>query len=147
MFVGLTKTTRTWGAAIVALLYAVCVLAPTIAFALGDQAHAVHCLVEDHGASTAMQMHQHASAQAHADGMMHEHSGAPHEHSKAPDDKGKAANVACCGLAFTSALPAVMTEVPIPAAPIACEIVEHRQGIASLAPDRLYKPPIILLSI
>ena len=131
------------------LAYALCVLAPTVAFALGDQAHAVHCLIEDHGASTAMQMYQHAhaSAQAHADGMIHGHSGAPREHSKAPDDKGKAANVACCGLAFTSALPAVMTEVPILTAPSACEIVEHQQGVASLAPDRLYKPPIVLLSL
>ena len=147
MFVGLTKTTRTWGAAIVALLYAVCVLAPTIAFALGDQAHAVHCLVEDHGASTVMQMHQHASAQAHADGMMHEHSGAPHEHSKAPEDKGKNSDAQCCGLAFTSALPAALTEVPVLAAPSACEIWENQQGVAGLAPDRLYRPPIVLLSL
>jgi hypothetical protein len=147
MLVGLTKTTRIWGATIAALLYAVCVLAPTIAFALGDQAHAVHCLIEDHGASTAIQMPQHSHAGTHADGMTHEHSGAPHEHSKAPDHKGKAANVACCGLAFTSALPAVLIEVPVLAAPRACEVPEHQPGVASLAPDRLYKPPIVLLSL
>jgi hypothetical protein len=147
MFVRLTKATRSWGATIAALLYAVCVLAPTVAFALGDRAHAVHCLIEDHGGPTTMQMHQHSHAGAHGDGMAHEHSGAPHEHPKAPEDKGKASNVACCGLAFTSALPAVLTEVPVLAAPRACEIWENQQGVASLAPDRLYKPPIDLLSL
>jgi hypothetical protein len=149
MFVRLTKATKSWGATIVVSLYAVCVLAPTVAFALGDRAHAVHCLIEDHHGSTAIQVHQHSdpNSHVHASGLVHEHSKPPHDHSKAPEHKGKTSDAQCCGLAFTSALPAVLTEVPVLAAPRACEIWENQQGVASLAPDRLYKPPIDLLSL
>jgi hypothetical protein len=149
MSVRLTKATKFWGATIVALLYVICVLVPTVAFALGDRAHAVHCLIEDHHRTVAIQGHQHPglNSHVHADGVVHEHSKLSHDHSKAPEDKGKTSDAQCCGLAFTSALPAVLTEVPVLAAPRACEIWENQQGIASLAPDRLYKPPIDLLSL
>lgn len=144
-----TKTARSWAATALALLYALCVLAPAVAFAAGDRSHAVHCLIEDHHAPGVIHVHQHSDVNTHIhpDGAVHEHAKAPHEHSKAPEDKGKNSDAQCCGLAFTSALPAALSEVPVLVAPSACEIWENQQGVAGLAPDRLYRPPIVLLSL
>jgi hypothetical protein len=141
----LTREVRVWGATLLVLSYASCVLLPTLAFAVGDGSHAVHCLIEDDHAAALAHSHQvaHQTAHMHADG--HHHSGMP-EH-KTPASNGKAADAQCCGLAFTNVLPTVLTEVPVPVSPRASEIFEHQRDFVDRAPDRLYKPPIFSLSI
>jgi len=140
----LTRRTRLWGATALATAYALCVLAPTIVFAFGDGSHAVHCLIEDdHAAATIhMQMHVHAAMQGHAG---HQHAAVPER--QVPPDHGKKADVQCCGLAFTNVLPPVLTEVTAPVSVRARTIVELHRDFADRAPDRLYKPPIVPLSI
>jgi hypothetical protein len=140
----LTRRMRIWGATALATAYALCVLAPTIVFAFGDGSRAVHCLIEDdHAAATIhMQTHVHAAMQGHVG---HQHSTAP-EH-QVPPDHGKKTDVQCCGLAFTNVLPPVLTEVAAPVSARARTIVEFHREFAGRAPDRLYKPPIVPLSI
>src|SRR5262249_44683236 len=94
----LTKTFRVKAATVLAALYALCVLAPAVAFALSDNPAIAHCLTEghvgvhDHGAD-----HEHGGKlHVHADGSPHQH----HDDGAAPQpshDDGKAAMATCCG--------------------------------------------------
>ncbi len=139
----LTRRVRLWGATALAIAYALCVFAPTIVFAFGDGSHAAHCLLEDdHAASVHLQTHMHTAMQGH---IGHQHSTAP-EH-QVPPEHGKKTDVQCCGLAFTNVLPPVLTDVAAPVPARALTIVEFHREFAERAPDRLYKPPIIPLSI
>jgi hypothetical protein len=138
----LTRRVRLWGATALALAYGLCVLAPAIVFAFGDGSHAVHCLIDDDHAAATVHMHQ-ASHAAHS----HHGDDASTPAQQMPDHKGKASDAQCCGLAFTSALPAMLTEVPVPVLPRASEIADHPRNLAGRAPDRLYKPPIRSLPI
>lgn len=141
----LTRRARLWGATLLALSYALCVLAPAIVFAFGDGSHAVHCLIDDDHTAAMVHLHQNSpvAVHDHADG--DHHSTMPAEHK--PDHKGKSSEAQCCGLAFTSALPALLSEVPVPVMPRAREIVDFQRNLASRAPDRLYKPPIPSLPV
>jgi hypothetical protein len=140
----LTRRVRLWGATALTVAYTLCIFAPTIVFAFGDGSHAAHCLIEDDHAATMVHMHEHASlgTHLHADG----HSHAMPGHNM-PGDKSKTPEPQCCGLAFISALPAVLTEVPVPALPRAGKVFEHQREFAGRAPERLYRPPISRLSI
>src|SRR5438034_10900509 len=87
----LTKTFRAKAAIVVAVLYALCILAPAVAFALSDNPAIAHCLTEghvgvhDHGAK-----HEHGGElHVHADGTAHQH----HDDGAVPQpsrDDGKA---------------------------------------------------------
>jgi len=140
----LTRRIRVWGATALALAYALCILAPAIVFAFGDGTHAVHCLIDDDHAAATVHMHQTSHA-THAHHGGDQHASLPAK--QLPDHSGKAPDAQCCGLAFTSALPAMLTEVPVPVLPRAREIVDHPRDLAGRAPDRLYKPPIPSLPI
>jgi hypothetical protein len=141
----LTRRLRLWGATALALSYAFCVLAPAIVFAFGDGSHAVHCLIEDDHTAAMVHLHQssHAAAHAHADG---DHRSTMPAH-QAPEHKGKTSDAQCCGLAFTSALPAMLIEMPVPMLLRAREMADQPRNLPSRAPDRLYKPPIPSLPI
>src|SRR5260370_28132609 len=105
----LTKTAlRVKAAIVLAVLYALCILAPAVAFALSDNPAIAHCLTEghvgvhDHGAK-----HGHGGKlHVHADGTAHQH----HDDGAAPQPSGYDCNAAlatCFGL--FSALP-----IPLP---------------------------------
>ncbi|MEW6449105.1 MAG: hypothetical protein AB1490_00515 [Pseudomonadota bacterium] len=135
----LTRIVRMKAATVVAVLYAVTVLAPPAALAITGPNGLVHCFTEaksdhDHGShGTASHTHQ------HVDGTVHSHD----DQNSAPqsaDSKGPAA--ACCGLfsvtAMVSAsivefpaLAVVSTVVPFPPTPV------EGQG-----PGRINRPPI-----
>lgn len=137
-----TKAARIRTAAILALLYALCVLAPAVAFAFSDGSHVLHCLIDDHHGLGIVHADEHPGMAAHVHG-----DGTAHEHSKAPQSHGKNSLPQCCGLAFTSALPATLTEVPVPVRPAAREVHDNQQDLAGRAPDRLYRPPISHLAL
>src|SRR5262245_22542051 len=94
----LTKTLRVKAAIILAVLYALCVLAPAVAFALSDNPAIAHCLTEGH-----VGVHDHG-ANHEQGGKLHVHAeGSAHQHHDvvAPQpsgDDGKAAIASCCGL-------------------------------------------------
>src|SRR4051812_20887985 len=109
MLSGLTKRFRLKAALALTVIYALCILAPHAALALGNGA--AHCLTEEMPAA-----HVHRAqpvSHAHADGTVHTH-GAPaaHRHAdtdgapvhKHPDPDGKNHSGTCCGVFCISAI-------------------------------------------
>jgi len=140
----LTKTFRAKAATVVAVLYALCVLAPAVAFALSDNPAIAHCLTEghvgvhDHGAK-----HEHGGKlHAHADDTAHQH----HYDGAAPQpsgNDGKAAIASCCGLFSVVAIPAE----PVPSfgsdslASVVLPILG--EALTGRGPERINRPPIV----
>jgi hypothetical protein len=126
----LTRGLGRQAASALVVLYALCLLAPPAALAFGDASHAAHCISHDH--------HGLAPVHAHQDGAAQPHSG--------DDGDGKGEPGQCCGLVCLTALPVTpplaATE---PAAPTLISI--RHDGLSSHTPDRLYRPPISLLSL
>ncbi|MDZ4366212.1 MAG: hypothetical protein U0987_04170 [Afipia sp.] len=63
------------------------------------------------------------------------------------DSGGKSTAPACCGVMCISALPASMFELTPRTMTHASVAASSDAGISGEAPDRLYRPPIVLLSI
>ena len=140
----LTKTLRVNAAIVLAVLYALCILAPAVAFAFSDNPAVAHCLTEghvgihDHGAK-----HEHGGVlHVHADGTAHHH----HDDGAAPQpshDDGKAAIATCYGLFSVVAIPGE----PVPSfgldslasvvLPVLGEVLRGR------GPERINRPPIV----
>jgi hypothetical protein len=157
MFVRLTKAGRLRAGLLVALVYVLCVLAPTLSFALPGS-HAVSpCLTDtDHVPGV---LHIHAKVppaqHLHADKSMHDHAMA-HSHAsdgmaaaKAPGPTGQlpskgaySSDGQCCGLMCISALPASLVEIVTPPMPTVSQEVEGYIEVADNGPSRRYRPPI-----
>src|SRR5262249_14431475 len=102
----LTKTLRVKAATVLAALYALCILAPAVAFALSDDPAVAHCLTEGHvGVHDHGSKHEHGGKlHVHADGTAHQH----HDDGAVPQpsrDDGKSAIASCCGLFSVVAIP------------------------------------------
>jgi hypothetical protein len=158
MFVGLTRTKRLGAGWFVALIYLLCVLAPTISYALPG-AHAVApCLTDDDHVSGMLHVRADTPTQhVHKDGHVHDHSGT-HSHTNAgtdhdsmavalngkssPEKAPHSSDGQCCGLMCVTALPATLIDIVKPSAPTAlCEVEGYRK-VTDNAPPRLYRPPI-----
>lgn len=150
MFVRLTRITRWRMARLLAVFYALCVLAPAAAFAFGDGANAAHCLTEaNHHRVQAVQVHADAHAQGdgpmhrHADGVMHAHQQQPavdHD-TKSDHSTKKAVDAQCCGLVCLTALPAADMMVGVPAIVRAPVVLSRPDEITGQSPARLDRPP------
>jgi hypothetical protein len=131
MLSALTRKMRLWTAAGMAAIYAVCLLAPVAAFALGNGE--AHCLTQDnHGLS---------SVHLHDDGSVHRHAPEPPS-ADVPDstDEPKASGK-CCGLICLAAmLPASEGGVTSPPHPLFIVPVSQGALVGSI-PGRLYRPP------
>jgi hypothetical protein len=153
MFVRLT-TARRWGAGwLLAFMYLLCVLAPTIAFALPGSQAVAPCLIDASHAPGVVHVHNDAPA-PHVHG--HDHSGAS-THPNSGDDhsmlmtlNGKpvpekaphSPDGQCCGLTCVTALPATLINIMKPSGPMAlCEVEGYRK-VSDNAPSRHYRPPI-----
>jgi hypothetical protein len=136
MLSALTRKSRFKAAAALALLYALCVLAPSAVLAFSGGEASAHCFDEPHGHTAA---HQHAQIHKHADGSVHVHdeSGAA-DHK--PDDKAQAGQ--CCGLFCVTAL--ASHHVPELVKPITGKVLlaAAHTGLTSRGPDRINRPPI-----
>jgi hypothetical protein len=156
MIIGLTRTKRVGAGWFVALIYLLCVLAPTLSFALPGSRAVTPCLTEAaHGAGI-VHMHRDASIQhIRIDDHVHDHANL-HAHPSAGDqDRSMAQDGTpvpekaphshdgqCCGLTCVTALPATLTDIVKPDAPTArCELEGYRE-VTDNAPPRLYRPPI-----
>jgi len=140
----LTKTLRARAAIVVAVLYALCILAPAVAFALSDNPAIAHCLTEghvgvhDHGAK-----HEHSGKlHVHADGTAHQH----HDDGAVPQpsgNDGKAAIATCCGLFSVVAIPGE----PVPSfgfeslASVVLPVLG--EALSGRGPERINRPPIV----
>jgi hypothetical protein len=138
------KTFRVKAAIVLAALYALCVLAPAVAFALSDNPAIAHCLTEghvgvhDHGAK-----HDHGGKlHVHADGTAHQH----HDDGTAPQapaDHGKGPIATCCGLFSVVAIPGE----PVPSlgldslASVVLPVLG--EALTGRGPERINRPPIV----
>src|SRR5260221_8276937 len=143
MFVRLTRAKRWRAGWLLAFVYLLCVLAPTISFALPGS-HAVSPCLTDASHAPGM-VHEHNDVPAphvHKDGRTHDHSGA-----SSPTNSGEDRSISvalngklipqkaphssdgqCCGLTCVNALPAALFEIVKPSAPTAlCEVEGHRK--------------------
>lgn len=154
MLVRLTRVKRLRAGWLVALAYLLCVLAPTISYALPgvhapapcltDENHIpgmVHVHSEPQHVHDNGQIHDHAAAQAHFGDVDHSMSVASDSKS-APEKAPHKSGGECCGLMCVTAIPAKVVDIVKPAAPTAVCDVEGYQNVADNAPPRLYRPPI-----
>jgi hypothetical protein len=158
MFVRLTRAKRLRAGRLVALVYMLCILAPTLSFELPGS-HAVSPCLTDANHVPGM-IHVHAEAPAahlHAEGQMHDHA-MVHSHTSPSDGVGQikasaapeqtpskgshSSDGQCCGLMCLSALPAALVEIVTPSVPTATQEVEGYLKVADNGPSRHYRPPI-----
>jgi len=168
MLVRLTRAKRLRAGRLLALVYALCVLAPTLSFALPGFHALSPCLTDTNHVPGLM--HQHANAPAthlHAGANLHDHA-ATHAHGdvshdaaaimasavadqtafdQAPADQSPTkgshgSGGQCCGLMCLTALPATLVEIVTPAVPTASRPIAGYLAVADNGPSRLYRPPI-----
>lgn len=135
----LTKTFRIKAAIAVALIYAVCILVPSAAFALAARDAAAHCLVEDHG--FAAPAHHGVASHVHADGVTHHHPEGGTSH-KQTNETGKGHPANCCGL---FSVVAIFGEPGITLGTLTLTSVPFtvlRETLSGRGPDRINRPPI-----
>jgi hypothetical protein len=147
MLIWLTKRCRYRAAIALAAIYALCVVAPSMALAFTDGAVAAHCLSNDrHGLA---HVHAHGNGggtvHTHDDGTVHEHTNDAVPASDGEDEQTKQAG-SCCGLfcfvAVTRDLgvgvgqPLHVSVLPV--------LDEHLDG---RGPARINRPPIPLQSL
>lgn len=155
MLVRLSRTKRLRAGRLVALIYLLCVLAPTLSFALPGSQTVSPCLAgAEHVPGVT---HVHAASHVHAGEPMHDHAVA-HSHVGAPDyaasvqaptvpeqapAKGShSSDGKCCGLMCLSALPATLVDVVSPSVPHATTEVDRYREVAESGPSEHYRPPI-----
>jgi hypothetical protein len=128
----LTRTLRRRAAVIAAVFYALCSMAPALALT------PKHLLAGHH--------HGAAIAHVHDDGNTHSHpdQGTSSQHS---DGDGNGLPGFCCGLFCLTALPAT-ADLSV-AQPIAHRTLAaaSQEFIVGRGPDRIDRPPIVLLSL
>ena len=158
MLVSLTRTYRLKAGWIVALAYLLCVLAPTISYALPGEHSLAPCLADDNHVPGIVPVHSEMTTKhVHKDGQVNEHS-ATHAHagsdgnhhqvsmamdSKPASEKGPhSSDGQCCGLMCVSALPASLIDIVTPSMPMAVREAERFLEVTDNPPSRLYRPPI-----
>jgi hypothetical protein len=150
MFTSLTRLRRLRAGWIVALTYLLCVLAPTLSFALPGSRAVSPCLTD----AAIVRMHLDAPVQhVRIDGHGHDHANAhlhanPGDLDHSPSTAIKSVNAPhssdgqCCGLMCVTALPATLNDIAKPSVPVAlCEVEGYRK-VTDNAPPRHYRPPI-----
>lgn len=154
----LSRTKRLRAGWFVALVYLLCVLAPSMSFALPGGLAVALCLTDENHVPGMVHVHNQGIAQhVHADGHVHDHSVAHSHLSSGKNDRSisivlnqkqvpeKAPNSShgqCCGLTCVTALPATLVDIPKPSAPAAVCATESCREVAAGAPAAHYRPPI-----
>ena len=158
MIIGLTRTRRVGAGWFVALIYLLCVVAPTLSFALPGSRAVTPCLTEAaHGPGVVPVRNEMPTPHIHGDGHVHDHANV-HLHASS-DDLDRSMSMAlnaksvpekaphssdgqCCGLTCITALPATLIDIVKPSAPTALCEIEGARKVTDNAPPRLYRPPI-----
>lgn len=144
MLTRLTTRLRFRAAAILAALYAICVIAPPLALAFADEAAASHCLTDDHGGA--------ASVRVAADGLVDgtHFVGSDEIYRNAADTRSQSGHDSkqedvskCCGL-FCAAEMMNYFEPIGKLASLASAVGSVRvEFLAGRMPDPITRPPII----
>jgi hypothetical protein len=153
MLVRLTRARRLRAVRFAVLVYALCILAPTLSFALPGSQAVSPCLTDTNQVPGMVHVHAEApAAHLHANGTMHDHSHAGLTHGAAaikaavsPEQtpaKGHASAGDCCGLMCLTALPATLVDITTPCVPTSAQAIETYRKVADSGPALLYRPPI-----
>lgn len=154
MLVRLTRTKRLRAGWLIALAYLLCVLAPTISYALPGLHTPAPCLTDVNHVPGMVHVHS-GPQHVHKDGGIHDHAAAQghfaaddrsmsetSDSSSVPEKAADLSDGQCCGLICVTALPATVIDIMKPSAlPVLCE-AEGSRDVADNAPPRLYRPPI-----
>jgi hypothetical protein len=136
---------------VVGALYALCVIAPTTAIALGAGSHVAHCFTEEQlGLAQAHKSgvshahgERHAEAHIHADGTIHDHGGT---HHSGTDERGDDP-AGCCGLFGLIAM-AVDPHLDLGGPSRHSSILPASfEKLTGRGPDRINRPPIAPLPL
>jgi hypothetical protein len=127
-----------------ALLYMLCVFGPPAALVLADTARASNCLTEHNHGLRSVDIDDHSVAVQDGGTARVPSDDTSHEPSKAPDDRS---SDRCCGLTCLSALPAGIVEIDTPAVPAIVVVLDQQMDLVGKGPERLYRPPISVLSL
>jgi hypothetical protein len=145
---------------VVALVYLLCIMAPTLSYALPGEHAVAPCITVEGVMSGSMHMHDEAvqPMHAHLDGQMHDHSpvhaiatsdddqssmSAAMDGDEAPSKKGPhTTSGQCCALMCVSAMPAPLFDIAMPSMPTVVRIVTSYRAVADNAPAVHYRPPI-----
>ena len=158
MLVRLRKTKRLRAGWFVALIYLLCVLAPSLSFALPGSHAIAPCLAIDNPIPGVVLVHNqgpaehvHAGEHVHGQSVAHSHASsdgvdrsmsialnAKQLPKKAPHSSGGQ----CCGLTCVTALPATLIDIAKPSPPAAVGEDTSCQKAADNPPAGLYRPPI-----
>jgi len=150
---GLKRPKRLRAGWIVALIYLLCVLAPTISFALPGSQAVAPCLIDATHVPGMIHVHndvpaQHVHIHDHPGAYSHTNSGDDRSTSTAlsgrsvPDKAPHSVDGQCCGLTCGTALPAALIDIVKPFAPTAVSDSVDYRNAADNAPPRHYRPPI-----
>jgi hypothetical protein len=156
MIIGLSRTRRLKAGWVVALSYLLCVLAPTLSFALPGSHAVTPCLSEAaHGPGIVHMDMDTPIQQIRIDDHVHDHANVHSYPSSGDQDRSMALNgksvpekaphspgEQCCGLTCVTALPAMLTDIVKPTGPMVLCGVEGYRKISDNGPPRLYRPPI-----
>ena len=136
MFTLMTRTKRYRAGLVVAFAYLLCVLGPSLAYAIGGNQIAAPCFGEAYTAPT-MHLHhdghQHASHHDEANETSNHHS---HDHG------GKASQGPCCAMLCISGLPVSAIKDLALSRPMSICPPEAFQAVRGQGPVRHYRPPI-----
>src|SRR5258708_1619923 len=120
----LTRARRWRAGWLLALAYLLCVLAPTISFALPGSQALAPCLIDASHVPGMVHVHDGPAQHVHKDGHMHDHAGA-YSHATASDDHSistaqngssvpqkapHSSDAQCCGLTCVTALPPALSD-------------------------------------
>jgi len=158
MFMRLSRARRWKAGWLLAFVYLLCVLAPTLSFALPGSHADAPCLIDDNRVPGVMHARNEMPTQhLHKEGHAHDHSGG-HSHANSdvdqrsmstaldaesiPEKAPYSSDAQCCGLMCVTALPSTVVEIAKPSVPTAlCELRGDRR-VSDNAPPRHYRPPI-----
>jgi hypothetical protein len=134
-----TKRFRVKAAIVLAALYALCILAPSAAFAFSNNPNVAHCLTEE---VITPAVHDHGGkVHVHADGTTHRHH-ADGPTQKHPGNGGKGDIATCCGLFSVVAVagePGLILTVSSSASVL---LPASREALSGRGPERINRPPI-----
>ena len=164
MLVRLTRNRRTKAGWFVALIYLLCIMAPTLSYALPGERIVVPCISMESAMPSSMHMdgqdvrpmHAHLGEQIHDhsahfmamagdvdQSLMAAATGADMAGDEAPSKKGAhSTGGQCCAQMCVSAMPASLVDFALPTIPTLVRIAVIYRTVADNAPAVHYRPPI-----
>jgi hypothetical protein len=132
-----------------AVIYALCVLAPHAAVALGANAPCLNDApgaAHVHAAKATAEPHGHGEMHRHGDGTVHRHSNSRLADNSVPrqSDSSDRNHESCCGLFCLTAIALdVAMVLPPPPPPVTLAALGRDEAHAGRGPVRINRPPIV----